>query len=274
MVICINMAGITRSPSINNGHIDTVHTCELFLHCYVCLLSDINKAIQQLKQQQSSDQQEPSSRQEEAKEKTGKDLPHSSSLTPSHKQPEQKTKGQVSLAHKALEVKEVSAVHKGGKIEHVRLTDPAGQVGECSSVPSSSPIQPPSTPRKHKAKSKAEGLATTSPARESHFAGTLDDLCRAAEELERIEKNSVELHHTSLAPDKPRPTPLVLPHERRFNNSPPYTPPPILSPARSITLLAGPITPSTMGITTPNKIMWRQRTGKYSRVEFHEAGFP
>lgn len=102
----------------------------------------------------------------------------------------------------------------------------------------------------------------TSPVREPHFTGTLDDLCRAAEELERIEKSSADLHRTPVHHDKPRPTPLILPHERRFNHSPPYTPPPILSPARSISLLAGPVTPSSTGITTPNKIMWRPRTGE------------
>lgn len=86
--------------------------------------------------------------------------------------------------------------------------------------------------------------------------GTLDDLCRAAEELERIERDSM----------KPRPSPLTLPHERRIASfSPPYTPPPILSPARSLVLLSGGGGASSGiggggSIPTPNKI-WPQRKG-------------
>ncbi|XP_019851798.1 PREDICTED: formin-like protein 5 [Amphimedon queenslandica] len=88
---------------------------------------------------------------------------------------------------------------------------------------------------------------------------TLDDLCRAAEELERIDRdNSI----------KPRPSPLTLPHERRIASfSPPYTPPPILSPARSLVLLSGGVGGGSTGggvtgggIPTPNKI-WPQRKG-------------
>lgn len=104
---------------------------------------------------------------------------------------------------------------------------------------------------------------------------TLHDLCRAAEELERIEnieRNGLRRDVERSTPKKHRPgdisipshsSPLILPHDRKLANfSPPYTPPPILSPARSITLIGGPapITPSGVPCT-PNKI-W-QRKGKH-----------
>jgi uncharacterized C2H2 Zn-finger protein len=89
-----------------------------------------------------------------------------------------------------------------------------------------------------------------------HIAATLDDLCRAAEELERIERDEM----------KTRPSPLVLHHERRLNTSfsPPYTPPPILSPARSLVLLSGGGA-SGGSVSTPSKIIWPQRKASDSK---------
>lgn len=57
---------------------------------------------------------------------------------------------------------------------------------------------------------------------------------------------------------------MVLPHERRINSfSPPYTPPPILSPARSLVMLSGG--GATGGpIPAPSKI-WPQRKGSENR---------
>ena len=88
-----------------------------------------------------------------------------------------------------------------------------------------------------------------------HRNATLDDLCRAVEELERLDKVGEEQD------SKRRPKNIVIPHSHsspalererhRFGATPPYTPPPILSPARSLTMLAGtslmqnqPCTPS------------------------------
>ena len=107
---------------------------------------------------------------------------------------------------------------------------------------------------------------------ESRHSGTLDDLCRAAEELERIERNGYK---------NKQPTPLILPHEKRMQSfSPPYTPPPILSPARSLMMLSNSAerlsssnsnisllqeSSSADTLSTPNK-MWPQRKG--NRVVF------
>ena len=99
----------------------------------------------------------------------------------------------------------------------------------------------------------------------SHRNATLDDLVRAAEELERIENGNSKEHVKSQVADisnsdpgsdvdeagrrRPKnitipqshsnPSPAAIERERhRFGATPPYTPPPILSPSRSLTMLA------------------------------------
>lgn len=103
---------------------------------------------------------------------------------------------------------------------------------------------------KHSTKNGLRGSSKSdpSPPSEGRHMATLDDLCRAAEELERIDRNGI----------KNKPTPLILPHERRITSfSPPYTPPPILSPARSLMMLSSGGGNMT-SLHTPNKI-WPQR---------------
>ena len=108
----------------------------------------------------------------------------------------------------------------------------------------------------------------------SRTGPTLDDLCRAAAELERIDSRNGMKEINSAASKKHRPgnisipshsSPLLHHHDRQklTSFSPPYTPPPILSPSRSMTMLSnitsgGPATPQVP--CTPNKI-W-QRKGK------------
>ena len=84
---------------------------------------------------------------------------------------------------------------------------------------------------------------------------TLDDLCRAVEELEKREQQQqrggpLEEAEGGGAGDdtKKRPGNIVIPQSHsspaiererhRFGATPPYTPPPILSPARSMTMLS------------------------------------
>ena len=90
---------------------------------------------------------------------------------------------------------------------------------------------------------------------------TLDDLCRAVEALEKMENgkgHSGNPHggRESEEDDKRRPENIHIPahtspssiqdrERHRFGSTPPYTPPPILSPARSMAMLATvPGTPS------------------------------
>ena len=86
---------------------------------------------------------------------------------------------------------------------------------------------------------------------------TLDDLCRAVEALEKMENGSsggLNQHgKDSDEDDKRRPGNIHIPthtspsldrDRHRFGSTPPYTPPPILSPARSMAMLAAPGTPS------------------------------
>ena len=95
-----------------------------------------------------------------------------------------------------------------------------------------------------------------------HRNPTLDDLCRAVEELERKEKEAtsdVHRHRPSNINIPPSGGGALIERERRkLSVSPPYTPPPILSPARgSMSLLASPqIQPHT-----PNRILshWNGR---------------
>ena len=105
-----------------------------------------------------------------------------------------------------------------------------------------------------------------SSATSSHRNATLDDLVRAAEELERIENGNSKEHVKSQVADvsnsdagsdvdeagRRRPKNITIPHSshsnpspaaidrerHRFGATPPYTPPPILSPSRSLTMLA------------------------------------
>lgn len=104
----------------------------------------------------------------------------------------------------------------------------------------------------------------------THRNATLDDLVRAAEELERIENGNSKEHHmvkpqvtADVSNSDPgsdvdeagrrRPKNITIPHSshsnpspaqaidrerHRFGATPPYTPPPILSPSRSLTMLA------------------------------------
>lgn len=89
---------------------------------------------------------------------------------------------------------------------------------------------------------------------------TLDDLCRAVEELEKMENGNRGGGDSSMGrgeldeDDKRRPGNIQIPpthantsldrDRHRFGSTPPYTPPPILSPARSMAMLAAPGTPS------------------------------
>lgn len=101
---------------------------------------------------------------------------------------------------------------------------------------------------------------------------TLDDLCRAVEELEKREQlkgGRVEEEESLSDEGKKRPENIVIPQSHsspaiererhRFGATPPYTPPPILSPARSMTMLsmATPIPPPG----TPGRILapWSSR---------------
>ena len=80
---------------------------------------------------------------------------------------------------------------------------------------------------------------------------TLDDLCRAVEALEKMENGGAGQEDDD---DKRRPGNIRIPthsspsldrDRHRLGSTPPYTPPPILSPARSMALLSAvPGTPS------------------------------
>ena len=114
-----------------------------------------------------------------------------------------------------------------------------------------------------------------------HRNATLDDLCRAVEELERMENGRKQKEQKELENQqdegKRRPGNITIPHSHsspalereklRFGATPPYTPPPILSPARSMTMLANfsgapsqPCTPSR--ILTP----WTSRRSSDGRL--------
>ncbi len=124
-----------------------------------------------------------------------------------------------------------------------------------------------------------------------HKGSTLDDLCRAAAELERMETNvkSKPESNGNLTEDsvedefgRKRPGNIVIPQTQssspaidrlqKQNATPPYTPPPILSPTRSIMQhLApgvGPVNPSAP--CTPNRILqhiqWNTRRSNDGRT--------
>ena len=95
---------------------------------------------------------------------------------------------------------------------------------------------------------------------------TLDDLCRAVEALEKMENGSGVNPHVKESDDddKRRPGNIHIPthtspslerDRHRFGSTPPYTPPPILSPARSMTMLAMPGTPGGPACGTPSRIL-------------------
>lgn len=84
-------------------------------------------------------------------------------------------------------------------------------------------------------------------ARVGSKGATLDDLCRAVEELEKMENGSSGGGggRREEDEDKRRPGNIQIPthtspslERHRLGSSPPYTPPPILSPARSMAMLA------------------------------------
>lgn len=110
-----------------------------------------------------------------------------------------------------------------------------------------------------------------------HRNATLDDLCRAVEELERLENGEKEKQNGD-QDAKRRPGNIVIPQSQstsalererhRLGATPPYTPPPILSPARSMTMLAS--TPGLMSggqPCTPNRILspWTSRRSSDGR---------
>ena len=109
-----------------------------------------------------------------------------------------------------------------------------------------------------------------------HRSATLDDLCRAVEELERMENGERDKQEDGKKQEdleddsKQRPgniripqsfsTPTLERERHRFGATPPYTPPPILSPSRSMTMLAGFGTPVSQPCT-PCRILptWSSR---------------
>lgn len=104
---------------------------------------------------------------------------------------------------------------------------------------------------------------------------TLDDLCRAVEELEKREQlkgagAGEEEDGGALSDEgKKRPENIIIPQSHsspaiererhRFGATPPYTPPPILSPARSMTMLS--MTTPIPQPGTPGRILapWSSR---------------
>lgn len=110
----------------------------------------------------------------------------------------------------------------------------------------------------------------------THSGSTLDDLCRAAAELERMdtgvvdkkEKGSQQEEEEDLCRKRPgnisipqtqTPSPAIERERHRLGATPPYTPPPILSPSRSLMHLApglvGAGQANTSAPCTPNRIL-------------------
>ena len=112
----------------------------------------------------------------------------------------------------------------------------------------------------------------------THSGSTLDDLCRAAAELERMDttasastsgkdvtggaddsddpgRSSKRPGNISI-PQTQSPSPAIDKDRYRLGATPPYTPPPILSPSRSLIHLAlGVGQANTSAPCTPNRIM-------------------
>ncbi|XP_064402519.1 nascent polypeptide-associated complex subunit alpha, muscle-specific form-like isoform X3 [Halichondria panicea] len=104
--------------------------------------------------------------------------------------------------------------------------------------------------------------------------GTLDDLCRAAELLDSMEgkggaskgppTEEGELDENgrhrpkNITIPQTQSTPIIDRDKLRLGNTPPYTPPPILSPSRSLSMLSGSAGPAP---GTPCRIMshWSSR---------------
>jgi hypothetical protein len=111
----------------------------------------------------------------------------------------------------------------------------------------------------------------------THSGSTLDDLCRAAAELERMPlddcgvpeeaKRAGAGHHEDdrkrpgniSIPQTQTPSPAIDRERHRLGATPPYTPPPILSPSRSLLHMAPGVAGSNQGSIaapcTPNRIL-------------------
>lgn len=134
----------------------------------------------------------------------------------------------------------------------------------------------------------------------THSGSTLDDLCRAAAELERMDTShanngrkekkaadSAKQQHDDVdelgrkrpknisIPQVQTPSPAIERERHRLGGTPPYTPPPILSPSRSLIHLApGVGQANNPAPCTPNRILqhWSSYGGrKVSETE--EGGF-
>lgn len=117
---------------------------------------------------------------------------------------------------------------------------------------------------------------------------TLDDLCRAAAEVERLDisivpggkkvkadENASQQDEEDLSRKRPgnisipqtqTPSPAIERDRHRLGATPPYTPPPILSPSRSLLHLAPGVAGASQGNTSapsPNRIL--QHWGNYQR---------
>lgn len=136
-----------------------------------------------------------------------------------------------------------------------------------------------------------------------HTGSTLDDLCRAAAELERMEttggsEKGKSLHVARcgdgevmedeygrkrpgniIIPQTQSPSPAIERERYRLGATPPYTPPPILSPSRSIMHLAPGVTLNPSGPCTPNRILqhwtsWRSTDGRKISDTEETTNFP
>lgn len=126
-----------------------------------------------------------------------------------------------------------------------------------------------------------------------HTGSTLDDLCRAAAELERMDTTEGRDEEKQLQVargdgdgeeiedvyGRKRPKNITIPQSHTFNTAierercrlgttPPYTPPPLLSPSRSIKHLVPWVGPMNLSAPcTPNRILqhWSSRRSTDSR---------
>ena len=137
----------------------------------------------------------------------------------------------------------------------------------------------------------------------THRNATLIDLARAAEELERIENGEHKEQITSqtaastagdvngsdvdeagrrrpknitIPQSHTTPSPAIERERHRFGATPPYTPPPILSPSRSLTMLATAAGGATQPCT-PSRILhpWSsRRSSEGQKPSEAEEGYP